>query len=136
MKRASFCIVILLSLSIHAAEFKFSGQTITVTNGFEVELVAGPPLVDRPVSIAFDDQGRLYATDSAGMSDKADKQAELKPHRVVCLEDTDGDGRFDKRTVFAEHIGFPEGCMWHDGSLYVGAPPNITKFNEDRKSVV
>ncbi|MCE9547883.1 MAG: HEAT repeat domain-containing protein, partial [Planctomycetia bacterium] len=46
------------------------------------------------------------------------------------LEDTDGDGRFDKSTVFADKMMFPEGAMWYDGSLYVGAPPHIWKLTD------
>src|SRR5262249_15950061 len=45
-------------------------------------------------------------------------------------EDTDGDGRFDKRTVFADRMMFPEGVMWHAGSLYVAAPPSIWKLTD------
>ena len=51
------------------------------------------------------------------------KQLAEKPHRIVRLEDSDGDGKFDKRTVFADKMMFPEGTMWLDGSLYVAAPP-------------
>ena len=46
------------------------------------------------------------------------------------LEDTDGDGRFDKSTVFADKMMFPEGTMWYDGSLYVAAPPSIWKLTD------
>src|SRR5262245_57609305 len=46
------------------------------------------------------------------------------------LEDTDHDGHFDKRTVFADKMMFPEGAMWHDGSLYVAAPPSIWKLTD------
>ena len=56
-------------LSTHAAQFKFPTQTFTVPDGFEVQLVAGPPLVDRPISADFDDRGRLYVTDSSGATD-------------------------------------------------------------------
>src|SRR5689334_18076811 len=65
-----------LILSAHAAQFKFATQTLTVPDGFEVELVAGPPLVERPVSADFDEQGRLYVTDSSGSNDKVQKQLE------------------------------------------------------------
>ena len=95
----------LLSSTAPAASFKFPQHTLTVPDGFTVELVAGPPIVNRPISIAFDEQGRLYATDSSGLSERAPKQLEEKPHRVVRLEDTDGDGRFERSTVFAEQIG-------------------------------
>jgi putative membrane-bound dehydrogenase-like protein len=112
------------------AEFKFGAHTLTVPDGFEVELIAGPPLVERPVSADFDDQGRLYVTDSSGSNDAPEKQLKDKPHRVVRLEDTHGDGRFDKSTVFADKMMFPEGAMWYDGSLYVGAPPSIWKLTD------
>jgi putative membrane-bound dehydrogenase-like protein len=111
-----------------AAQFKFPNQTITVPDGFQVELVASPPLAERPVYGSFDEQGRLYVVDSSGSNDKPEKQLQDKPHRLIRLEDTDGDGRFDKTIVFADKLMFPEGCLWYDGSVYVAAPPSIWKF--------
>src|SRR5882762_5411016 len=113
-----------------AEQFKLANHTFTVPEGFEVELVASPPLVNRPIEADFDEQGRLYVTDSSGSNDKTEKQLAERPHRVVRLEDTDGDGRFDKSTVFADKMMFPEGAMWLDGSLYVGAPPSIWKLTD------
>ncbi len=66
-----------------AAQFKFPGQTFTVPDGFEVELVAGPHLVERPVSASFDAQGRLYVTDSSGSNEKPDKQLANPSHRTA-----------------------------------------------------
>src|SRR5215204_4363062 len=103
---------------------------LTVPDGFELEVVAGPPLVDRPIVADFDEQGRLYVADSSGSNEKVEKQLAEKPHRIVRLEDSDGDGRFDKQTVFADRMMFPEGAMWHDGSLYVSAPPSIWKLTD------
>ena len=117
-------------LASPAAQFKFPNQTLTVPEGFEVELVAGPPLVNRPISADFDEQGRLYVTDSSGSNDKVLKQLEDKPNRIVRLEDSDGDGRFDRSAVFADQVAFPEGAMWFNGSLYVAAPPSIWKFTD------
>src|SRR5712672_862360 len=88
---------LLLGLSacgLFGAQFKFPQQTLKVPDGFEVELVAAPPLVQRPIYGAFDEQGRFYVVDSSGSNDKPAKQLEEKPHRVVRLEDTDGDGKF------------------------------------------
>lgn len=113
-----------------AAEFTIGARTVRVPDGYEVELIAGPPLVDRPISVSRDELGRLYATDSAGMTDRADKQLVTKPHRIVRLEDVDGDGRYDKSVVFAEGMMFPEGCLWYEGSLYVAAPPEIWKLTD------
>ncbi len=113
-----------------AAQTNLNGRAFTLPDGFTVELVASAPLVNRPVSIAFDEQGRLYATDSSGSSDKGPTQYERKDHRIVRLEDTDGDGRFDKSVVFADKMMFPEGAMFYDGSLYVAAPPQIWKLTD------
>ncbi len=112
------------------ASFKFASQTLTVPAGFTVELVAAPPAANRPISIAFDEAGRLYATDSSGFSERSDKQIELKPHRIVRLEDSDGDGRFEKSTVFAENMMFPQGAQFYEGSLYVAAPPQVWKLTD------
>src|SRR6185295_6359081 len=113
-----------------AAQFTFGEFTLTVPDGFEVELVAGPPMVTRPIAVDFDEQGRMYVTDSSGLTEKAEKQILLKPHRVLRLEDSKGTGHYDKQTVFADKMMFPEGCMWYEGSLYVAAPPSIWKLTD------
>jgi putative membrane-bound dehydrogenase-like protein len=98
--------------------------------GFEIEQIAGPPLVDRPIVADFDEQGRLYVADSSGSNERVEKQLADRPHRIVRLEDVDGDGRFDKRVVYADKMMLPEGTMWLDGSLYVAAPPSIWKLTD------
>ncbi len=113
-----------------ATDFKFANRTITVPDGFEVELIAGPPLVNRPVAADFDEQGRLYVADSSGSNDAPTNQLKELPHRIVRLEDTQGNGHFDKSTVFADKMMFPAGAMWLDGSLFVGAPPSIWKLTD------
>ena len=122
--------IALVASPAFAAQFKFPSQSFTVPDGFEVELVAGPHLVERPVSASFDDRGRLYVTDSSGSNEKPDKQLANPTHRVLRLEDTDGDGRFDKSVVFAEKVMFPQGCLWHAGSVYVAGPPSLWKFTD------
>lgn len=126
----SFCGLLLLASLAPAAQFKFATQTLTVPDGFEVEIVAGTDLVPRPVSGSFDELGRLYVTDSSGSNAKPAEQTNNPTHRVMRLEDTDGDGKFDKSVVFADKVMFPEGCLWYDGSVYVAAPPHIWKFTD------
>jgi putative membrane-bound dehydrogenase-like protein len=111
-------------------QVELNGHTFTLPVEFDIELAAGPPLVDRPIVADFDEQGRLYVADSSGSNEPTAVQVVKKPHRIVRLEDTDGDGKFDKRTVFADKMMFPEGCMWHAGSLYVAAPPSIWKLTD------
>ncbi len=118
------------ALAAHAAQTNLNGRAFTLPDGFTVELVANAPLVSRPISISYDEQGRLYATDSSGSSDKGPTQYERKDHRIVRLEDTTGSGRFDKSVVFADKMMFPEGAMFYEGSLYVAAPPQIWKLTD------
>jgi putative membrane-bound dehydrogenase-like protein len=103
---------------------------LTVPEGFAIERVAGPPLVNRPIVADFDEEGRLYVADSSGSNDKVDAQLATRPHRIVRLVDKDNDGRFDASTVFADQMMLPEGTMWFDGSLYVAAPPSIWKLTD------
>ena len=119
-----------ISLSLCGAETRIGDHVLTHPDGFEVFLAAGPPLIDRPIEMAIDEQGRLYCTDSAGVNDKVEQQLAEKPHRVLRLEDTDGDGIYDERVIFADQMMFPEGCLWHAGSLYVAAPPSIWKLTD------
>ena len=104
--------------------------TLTVPDGFEVVRVAGPPLDERPIVADFDEEGRLYVAESSGSNAKVEQQLAERPHRILRLEDVDGDGVFDRRTVFADRLMLPEGTMWFDGSLYVAAPPSIWKLTD------
>ena len=119
-----------VTVAVARSQPQRSAPVLSVPAGFSVERVAGPPLVDRPIVADFDDEGRLYVADSSGSNDKVEKQLEERSHRIVRLEDTDGDGRFDKSVVFADRMMFPEGTMWLDGSLYVAAPPSIWKLTD------
>ncbi|HET6882115.1 MAG TPA: PVC-type heme-binding CxxCH protein [Pirellulales bacterium] len=126
----------MLSSTAHAREevphavVTLNGHNFTLPEGFHIELAAAAPLVNRPITADFDEQGRLYVSDSSGSNDPVQKQLAEKPHRILRLEDSDGDGRFDKSTVFADKLMFPEGTLWYDGSLYVAAPPSIWKLTD------
>ncbi len=111
-------------------ERKLNGRTLYLPEDFEVEVAAAPPLVERPICISFDDQGRLYVAESSGSNDPVEVQLKKRPHRILRLEDTDGDGKYDRRTVFADRMMFPEGVLWYRGSVYVAAPPSIWKLTD------
>ena len=118
------------TLVANAGKVKLGDRTFKVADGFTVELVANSPLVDRPIVADFDEEGRLYVADSSGSNDPVKQQLVDRPHRIVRLEDTNGDGIFDKSVVFADKMMFPEGTLWFDGSLYVAAPPSIWKLTD------
>jgi len=129
------CLLVVITVlmavgSGHAAEVRFDSGTITLPDGFTVEVAAAPPLVERPVTIDFDERGRLYVTESSGTNIAVAEQVKNPTHRVFRLEDSDGDGTFDRRTVYAEGLMMPEGSLWYRGSLYVTAPPEIWKFTD------
>ena len=113
-----------------AGDVTIGARTLRVADGYSVELAVDSSLVGRPIAVARDERGRLYVTDSGGMSERAEKQLELKPHNIRRVEDTNGDGVYDKSVLFADKMMFPEGCLWYEGSLYVAAPPEIWKLTD------
>ena len=84
---------VVLVLAVATPEASLPVGDLIVALRLRDHVVAGPPLVDRPIVADFDEQGRLYVADSSGSNDKVEKQLAKKPHRIVRLEDTDGDGR-------------------------------------------
>jgi putative membrane-bound dehydrogenase-like protein len=109
---------------------ELNGHRFTLPLGFEIEIAAPSARVPRPITADFDEQGRLYVADSSGTNEDVEQQIKHPSHRIVRLEDIQGNGQFDKATVFADHVMFPEGTMWRAGSLYVAAPPSIWKFTD------
>jgi len=92
--------------------------------GFEVQLVASEPQVVDPVAAAFDADGNLFVCE---MRDYPYRPAEGQPPlgTVRLLRDTDGDGQYDKSTVFADQLLWSAGVApWRKG-VFVAAPPDI-----------
>src|SRR3954466_3457540 len=87
--------------------------------GFVIEKVAGPPLVRYPLFACLDDRGRLFVAEGTGTNLPGPELLKLKKQlgRITMLEDTDGDGVFDRATTFADDLTFPTGVLWHDGAV-------------------
>jgi putative membrane-bound dehydrogenase-like protein len=98
--------------------------------GLELIVAAAPPLVTHPIMASLDDRGRLFVGDAAGVNLNRQGLEEQLPNRILLLTDTDGDGVYDHRTVFADKMTFPQGSAWLDGSLYVASPPGIWKLTD------
>lgn len=116
--------------ALAATADEFQPPPINVPDGFRVELVAGPPLVKHPMMAGFDEGGRLFVAESAGLNMRSGDLVDKTPNSILMLEDTTGDGAFDRRTVFADKMTLPMGALWHDGALYVAAPPNIWRLED------
>ncbi len=94
-------------------------------SGLRIDLVAAEPLVVDPVAFAFDAAGRLYIAEGRGYPEPIESPTAGTEGRVVLLEDTDGDGRFDRRKEFATGLGFPNGIALWDGGVFVTDAPRI-----------
>ena len=91
-----------------------------------IELVAAEPLVASPCAIAFDESGRLFVAENRGYpSTDNPPQGD-----IALLEDTDNDGRMDKRTVFVDGLTFPNGVMPWKGGLIVTCAPDVLYFRD------
>lgn len=107
---------------------------------FEVKLFAGEPDLANPIAFTIDEKGRVWAIECFEYPSRTPK-GKAPRDRIVILEDTDGDGKCDKRTVFAEGKDFPvteerkkaglgafdlaSGIEVGNGGVYVGAPPYL-----------
>ena len=65
-----------------------------------------------------------------GIISTADQLLVQPRDTIRCLEDTDGDGRFDKSTIFADHLTYPQGVLWHDGAVYTASPPSLWRLED------
>ncbi|MBI1915690.1 MAG: HEAT repeat domain-containing protein [Planctomycetes bacterium] len=108
----------------------FKPPPIRVPAGFVVELVAGPPLVKYPMMACLDERGRLFIAESDGQNLGKDELLKQRPRFVRMLEDTDGDGIYDRSTIFADRMVMPEGALWHDGALYLVSAPYLWRLQD------
>ena len=98
-----------------------------------MDLLAAEPLVASPVAMAYDENGRAYVcemrdypyTDKARHKPNQENPTDQPIGRVRLLEDTNGDGVFDKSTIFAEDLSWPTGVACWKGGVFVAATPEI-----------
>jgi putative heme-binding domain-containing protein len=97
--------------------------------GFEIQLVAAEPDIQKPLNMAFDERGRIWLTCSVEYPYAAPLD---KPGRdsIRVLEDTDGDGRFEKVHTFADGLNIPIGIYPYKGGCIAWSIPNIWHFED------
>jgi len=107
-------------------------STFRLQQGFSLELVAHEPDVADPIDAAFDADGRMYVVEMRDYpflpEQRPEKYVARQPERfgsIRLLEDTDGDGRMDKSTVFADRLTWPQSVCCYKGGVFVIAPPSL-----------
>jgi glucose/arabinose dehydrogenase len=101
-------------------------KTFYMPPGYQVELVASEPLIQEPVALDWDLEGRLWAVEMPGfMADIRGSNEHDPIGRVVVLEDTNGDGQMDRRTVFADGLVLARSLKVLDRGVLVAEPPNV-----------
>jgi len=113
-------------------------QAFEIQQGFKLELVAAEPDVADPVDACFDERGRMFVAEMHGYP-FSQEPTRLNPNGggkpdagiVRLLEDTDGDGRMDRSTKFAEGIRWPTSVICWDGGVFVLAPPKLWYFKDE-----
>src|ERR1051325_8620133 len=95
----------------------------TVPEGFSLKLFAGEPDIRQPIAFALDDRGRIWVAEAYTYPLRAPEGK--GKDRILIFEDTNGDGKFDKRTVFIEHLNLVSGLALGFGGVWVGAAPRL-----------
>jgi mono/diheme cytochrome c family protein/glucose/arabinose dehydrogenase len=119
-------------------------KTFYMPPGYRLELVASEPLIQEPVALDWDVEGRLWAVEMPAWMPDITAAGEHAPiGRVVVLEDENDDGRMDKRTVFADGLVLARSLKVLDRGVLVGEPPSVWLLHDtdgdlrmDRKELV
>ncbi len=102
-------------------------------SGFKIEPAALPPLTQYPMLAHLTNDGRLFLAESDGTNAHGPEAIDAPRNFVRLLHDDDGDGRYDRGSVFAAKLSLPMGVLWHQEALYVAAAPDLWRFtDEDR----
>jgi putative membrane-bound dehydrogenase-like protein len=115
-------------------------RRMTVPEGFTVEVVASEPDIVNPVAMTFDERGRVWITESL---EYPRSPAGPGRDRVKVLEDSDGDGKADRFSIFADGLNIPSGIAVGYGGVWVANAPDILFLRDtdgdgraDRREVV
>ncbi len=116
-------------------------MTVPVPEGFEVRLFAGEPDVHQPVAMCLDDRGRLWVAEAYTNPKRNPHPGPILPDadrkkgdRILIFEDTDGDGKHDKKTVFLEGLNLVSGLEVGFGGVWIGAAPYLLFVPHDEKT--
>jgi len=101
-----------------------SRDLVQLHKDFRIELVAGEPLIHDPAAIDFDENGRIFVAQLPEYNAYAAKDFKGQGS-VHMLTDSNGDGRYDQRTVYADKLHYPTAVACWDGGIFIGAAPDL-----------
>ena len=105
-------------------------KTMYLPEGYHLELVASEPMIQEPVAIAWDGNGRMYVAEMRSyMKDVDGSGQDLPISRISRLEDTDGDGKMDKSAVFIDSLVLPRMILPLDDRLLVNETYSYNIFS-------
>lgn len=113
-----------------AVEYKYGDEAVkalTTPEGYKVELFASEkefPNLANPMQVSFDNKGRLWVATMPTYPHYRPGDT-LPNDKLLIYEDTDGDGKADKETVFADHLHLPIGFEFAPGGVYVSQEPHL-----------
>ena len=103
-----------------------SMKLINLPEGFSLELVASEPQISEPVALTWDGNGKMYVVEMRGYMQSIDGAGAKDPvGRVSLFEDTNGDGHFDKHSVFLDGLVEPRAVLYIGNGLLVGEPSDL-----------
>lgn len=104
---------------------KESEKLIQVPAGFKLELFASEPEIINPIAMNWDEKGRLWVIETVDYPNTVRDEQGIGDDSVKILEDTDGDGKADKVTVFADRLNIPTSFTFFDGGIIVSQAPHF-----------
>jgi mono/diheme cytochrome c family protein len=101
-------------------------KTFFMPPGYHLELVASEPMIEEPILIDWDADGRLWVIEERGYMKDLPASSERDPiGRISVLEDTNGDGKMDKKTIFMDGLVLPRALKVLDHGVLIGEPPHL-----------
>lgn len=102
-----------------------AARSFQLPEGFRAQVFAAEPDVQNPIGMAFDARGRLWIAENYTYAETPKRYDPSYRDRVIVLEDADGDGRFDRRTVFTDKVQRLTSVEVGHGGVWLMCPPQV-----------
>ncbi|WP_031428934.1 PVC-type heme-binding CxxCH protein [Flavimarina sp. Hel_I_48] len=102
-----------------------SKKLIQVPAGFDLELFASEPDIINPIAMDWDEKGRLWVVETVDYPNTVRNDNGVGDDRIKICEDTDGDGKADKFTIFAENLNIPTSFTFANGGIIISQAPDF-----------